>query len=260
MNPWTAKSIELANNENYLDQLLEIYPMNPEETREIDPQKWSIVEEYFEEMNFKQLVEVLLSFDLFPIKDSYIAYLKRDKGALLRNTKTINRIGNALLNMGLEKIKEKCSEPKETNRQIGPMFRNWVNSGALKIEATNNETEFKKSNNSMILNLSDGGLMDFANQNLNYNGSKGLDLIAKIGGEYIVAEAKFLTDFGGHQNAQFNDALTLVKNKSIKATKIAILDGVPYINSNNKMSVDIRENNLHKIMSVLVLSEFLHQS
>jgi len=68
-----------------------------------------------------------------------------------------------------------------------------------------------------------------------------------------------LTDFGGHQNAQFNDAIALVKNNKVKAITIAILDGVPYIEGNNKMSKFVRENEDYNIMSALVLKEFLYQ-
>lgn len=259
MNPWTKKSIEIANEQNYLDRLLEVYPMNPEGPRELDPNKWSKVEKYFADRNLPELVETLLSFELFPIKDSYIAYLKRDKGAITRNSETINRLGNTLVAMGLPKIKEKCTEPKETNRQIGPMFRNWINKGGLSVDRTSDVERFINSSGDMLLDLGDEGLMKFANGYLNYNGEKGLDLIAKFGKEFVVAEAKFLTDFGGHQNAQFNDAITLVKNKTVKATKVAVLDGVPYIEGSNKMSLAVRSTTDHNIMSVLVLKDFLKQ-
>jgi hypothetical protein len=36
--------------------------------------------------------------------------------------------------MGIDKIFEKCTEPKETNRQIGPFFRRWLNKKALGIQ------------------------------------------------------------------------------------------------------------------------------
>jgi hypothetical protein len=260
VNPWTKKSIEIANEQNYLDRLLDVYPMNPEGPREIDQQKWSEVEKYFTDANLPELVETLLRFDLFPIKDSYIAYLKRDKGAVARNSETINRLGKSLIAMGLPRIKEKCSEPKETNRQIGPMFRNWVNRGALNVDSTSEIDKFKNAKENLLLDLGDEGLKNFANKYLDYNGKKGLDLIGRFGGEFVVVEAKFLTDFGGHQNAQFNDAITLVENKQIKATKVAVLDGVPYIErKKDKMCLAIRSNSDHNIMSVLVLKDFLHQ-
>ena len=58
-----------------------------------------------------------------------------------------------------------------------------------------------------------------------YNRDKGLDFIARFNNKYIIGEAKFLTDFGGHQNAQFSDAIEIIKSNT-EAINIAILDGV----------------------------------
>jgi hypothetical protein len=73
----------------------------------------------------------LLDLDLFPIKDSYIDFLRKDKDALRRNPNTVQRIAGSLFQFGLHEILEMCREPKETNRQIGPMFKNWVKSGVI---------------------------------------------------------------------------------------------------------------------------------
>lgn len=259
MNTWTKHSIDFANQRNYLDELFKVYPTIPEGLRDIDENKWKKVESSFNSNDGKELLKNLLSFDLFPIKDSYVAYLKRDKGSIERNPKTIQRLSSALFNMGLNEIYQKCSQPKETNRQIGPMFRNWIRKGSLGFPLINDIKKFIESKEDLILDLSDDGLMSFAREHLDYESNKGLDMVAKINGKYVVAEAKFLTDFGGHQNAQFNDAIALVKNNKVKAIKIAILDGVPYIEGNNKMSKFVRENKDYNIMSALVLKEFLYQ-
>ena len=66
--------------------------------------------------------------------------------------------------------------------------------------------------------------------------------MARFNGKYVIGEAKFLTDFGGHQNAQFNDAINTVEAEGVKAIKIAILDGVLYIKGNNKMYKSINDN------------------
>ncbi len=69
-----------------------------------------------------------------------------------------------------------------------------------------------------------------------------------------------MTDFGGHQNAQFNDAIATVQAENVKAIKIAILDGVVYIKSNNKMYKSLTENyENYNIMSALVLRDFIYQ-
>jgi hypothetical protein len=120
--------------------------------------------------------------------------------------------------------------------------------------------EFTSNNEDAVLDASDKAMMDFAKEHLNYNHNKGLDFVARSTGKYVIGEAKFLTDFGGHQNAQFNDAISTIETKKVKAIKIAILDGVLYIKGKNKMHKSITE--LYKdynIMSALVLREFLYQ-
>lgn len=259
MNKWTSLSIEYANQRSYLDDLFQVYPTIPEGIRDINEEVWEDVEEAFKKKNNISLVKELLKLDLFPIKDSYIAYLKRDKEAIRRNPKTINRISGRLYEMGLDKIFERCSEPKETNRQIGPMFKDWLNKKALGIQPVSID-EFTANNDDAILDASDKAMMDFASEHLNYKHNKGLDFVARFNKKYVIGEAKFLTDFGGHQNAQFNDAINTIKTKGVKATKIAILDGVLYIKGQNKMHKSITE--LYKnynIMSALVLREFLYQ-
>jgi len=120
--------------------------------------------------------------------------------------------------------------------------------------------EFLKSKDNAVLEGGDAELKTFAHNYLNYNSEKGLDLIGRFNGKYVIGEAKFLTDFGGHQNAQFNDAIVTLKTKDVKAIPIAILDGVVYIEGNNKMyrtiTTELKELN---IMSSLVLREFLYQ-
>ncbi len=75
-------SIEYANQRSYLDDLFQVYPTIPEGIREIDERLYSDIEEAFRSRNNLLLIKNLLKLDLFPIKDSYVAYLKRDKSAL----------------------------------------------------------------------------------------------------------------------------------------------------------------------------------
>ncbi len=84
--------------------------------------------------------------------------------------------------------------------------------------------------------------------------------MARFNKQYIIGESKFLTDFGGHQNAQFADAINTLESPDVKAIKIAILDGVLYIKGKNKMYRDITTKYKdYNIMSALVLREFLYQ-
>ena len=175
--------------------------------------------------------------------------------SISRNPQTVNRLCGRLYEMGLNKIYEKCTEPKETNRQIGPLFKRWVDKGSLGIQPVEKEI-FLSTNENSILKGSDEEMKQFAVKYLNYQGKKGLDFIGRFNNKYIVGEAKFLTDFGGHQNAQYNDAITTL-NTPINAITVAILDGVLYIPSDRRSSMNI--NTEQNIMSALVLRNFLYQ-
>jgi hypothetical protein len=252
-------SIEYASQRSYLDDLFKVYPTIPEGLRDIDETLWGNVEEAFKKKDNISLIEHLLDFDLFPIKDSYVAYLKRDRSALERNPATVARLSGRLYEMGLDDIYERCSQPKETNRQIGPLFKRWLDNKSLGIQPTGVD-EFLKTEENAILKASDAEMMAFAREHLNYKHEKGLDFLARFNGTYVLGEAKFLTDFGGHQNAQFNDAIATLKAKGVKATTVAILDGVIYIESNNKMYKEITgKYRKENIMSALVLRDFLYQ-
>ena len=258
MNQWLELSIEYASQRSYLDDLFSVYPTIPEGIREVDKRKWNNIEKAFQDQDNTLLVSRLLDLDLFPIKDSYVAYLKRDPSSIARNPKTISRLAGRLYEMGLDKIFEKCTEPKETNRQIGPLFRRWLNNKSLGIDPIPLD-EFSRTDKDAILNGSDAQLMEFARKKLNYHHSKGLDFVARFNKKYVIGEAKFLTDFGGHQNAQFNDAIATVSTKDVNAIPVAILDGVVYIHGRNKMYKDVTTTYGHfNIMSSLVFREFLY--
>lgn len=216
------------------------------------------MEAAYNENNNADLIENLLKLDLFPIKDSYVAFLKRDKGALGRNPQTINRLAGCMRELGLNKLYQKSSEPKETNRQMGPKFKIWVKKGVLGLQPIP-INEFLATKENAILDGSDKVMMDFASEHLDYHRDKGLDFVARFNGKYVIGEAKFLTDFGGHQNAQYNDAIDTLNTKS-KAVNVAILDGVLYIKGKSKMYLETTGINQDKnIMSALVLREFLYQ-
>ena len=138
------------------------------------------------------------------------------------------------------------------------MFKEWVKRKALGIAPVDINT-FCASTNNAVLDASDKVMMDFAREKLGYKRDKGLDFLARFNNKYVVGEAKFLTDFGGHQNAQLNDAISTLQSE-INATKVAILDGVLYLKSRDKMCMCL-ENDYSNgaIMSALVLREFLYQ-
>lgn len=242
-----------------MDDLFRVYPTIPDGIRDIDKNHWANVETAYGKRDNTLLIKELLKLNLFPIKDSYVAFLKRDLSAIERNPQTVNRVCGRLYEMGLEKMFERCSEPKETNRQIGPMFRNWVNSKSLGIQPVALDV-FTGSQENAILDGTDNEKKIFAKEHLNFHRDKGLDLVARFNKKYIIGEAKFLSDFGGSQNSDFEDAIATLEAKDSNAIRVAILDGVLYLEGRSKMYKFITsEYKNYNIMSSLVLRDFLYQ-
>ncbi len=264
MNIWTKISAELAQQRNYLDELYKVYPITPNLRREISEKNEIAIRQAFEDRNNEKLVMELLKLELFPIKDSYVAYLRKDKKAIKRNPQTINRIAGNLFQMGIEEIIEKCTEPKETNRQMGPMFKQWIDKGTLGAPVIKNGDEFLNCNENCIFNSSDAEMQKFAKKYFGFKREKGIDFIAKFNNKYVIAETKFLTDFGGHQNGQFNDAVRTMqssfeeKKVDNEIIPIAIMDGVLYIQGKSKMYRYLQEHTEQIIISSLILREFLY--
>jgi hypothetical protein len=256
-NYWSELSAQFAEQRNYLDELFRIYPTIPDGIREINPVKWREIEQSFLSRDNEMLIRNLLATNLFPIKDSYVAYLRRDPSAIARNPATVDRLAGRIYELGLDKLYENISQPKETNRQIGPLFKRWVMSGALGLTPIKSQDFFATTDNA-ILDASDAEMERIAREKLDYRHAKGLDFLARFNGRYIIGEAKFLTDNGGHQNAQLNDAIATA-NSAANAETIAILDGVVWIRGGGKMQRQIEENSGRNIMSALVLREFLYQ-
>lgn len=259
MNLWMEQSIDFANSRDYLDELFAVYPMMQNYARDIDNDKWHAIECSYATKDDDGLISLLLQQEIFPIKDSYVAFLKKDAGAIQRNPKTVQRICGRLYSMGLERLHEKCIEPKETNRQLGPLFKRWIKSKALGVEPCNINT-FTATKDDAILDASDAEMQQWARNTVGYKRNKGLDFVARFNGKYIIGEAKFLSDFGGHQDAQLLDALeTLDSPVKNEVTKIAILDGVVWLKTGNKMYTTVTQKYADKnIMSALVLSNFLY--
>lgn len=259
MNYWTELSIEYANQRNYLDDLFQVYPTIPNGIRKIDEEVWKKIELAFNKKNNSSLIKNLCRLEKFPIKDSYIAFIKLDQNSIERNPQTINRIAGTLYEMGIDKLWEKCSEPKETNTQIGPMFKQWIDKKSLGVLPIS-EKEFLTTKENAILKGGDTELNRFAKKHFAYGKNKGLDFIGRFNGKYILGETKFITAIGGNQNNSFVDVLTTLTAKVKGATCIGIIDGIPWLVDKSKYYTAITTKyKKYNIMSSLVLREFLYQ-
>ena len=119
--------------------------------------------------------------------------------------------------------------------------------------------EFRSNNANAILAGSDAQLKEYAQRYLGYTRDKGVDFLGRFNGKYIIGEAKFISDEGGHQNDQFLDAMTTLRSRTRdNVINVAILDGVLYIPSRKKMYTSITSENI-PVFSALVLRDYVCQ-
>lgn len=253
MNKWIKKSIEIANAPGYLDKLSKIYVMNVNPNRPLDSAVEKSIREGFEKKDTKNLMELLLEAEVFPVKDSYIGFIRAKEDAIDQNPVTVERIGKRLYGLGLDKLIEEATRPKETNRQLGSAFRSWLPSLGYPILE---KDEFTKAKGIAFLDGSDKALKEYAVKHLGCKLTKGIDLLFKKNNTYVIGEAKFLTTPGGEQNGGFADASKLINSKSGSAKRIALIDGYIWLKSNKGIYDKIIKSNLD-IFSALLLKEFI---
>lgn len=166
------------------------------------------------------------------------------------------------MEMGYEKVIGEMERPAETNRQMGTAFSNWIEKGVLGIPLTKDPEEFRTSKEDMILTAGDSVRGDFARIYLGYGRNSGLDFLCRYHSKYIIGEAKFISDNGGNQNNQLSSAMSIFTSittvTKYEVLPIAILDGVLYLEGNNKLYQTIKRNN-NDVMSALCLKEYIEQ-
>lgn len=107
-----------------------------------------------------------------------------------------------------------------------------------------------------MLEANEKQIVDFCNIELRLGLSKRPDFVAKSGKTYIVGEAKFLSSLGGNQGRGLDDAIKLASNTSGNAYKVAVVDGVLWIQSGSQEYKKIEHSNIY-VFSALLLERFL---
>jgi hypothetical protein len=258
MNEWIEKSIRLASSRGYLDGLSNVYPIGLELERNIKEEEKKKIKKALARKNSKELITALLNLERFPIDDPYIGFLRKDREAINKNPKTVKRIGEKLLRMGFDNLILGAGRAKTPSRQIGQLFRKYLHMLGYPVLPRD---EFLKNKKVAILDGGDSALMNFAKEELGYKGKKGLDLVLKINGKFIIGEAKFISMGGGTQDKSFREGISFIKHKSKRAIHIAIFDGVVWlIKKSNKPSLygtifNLENNQI--IVSTLLLRDFI---
>ena len=260
MNYWTQRSIEMAMNEDYLDRLFAIYSFGVDEEREpISKDKWNRIEQAYDNNDNCSLVRELLSLEKFPINNPYVGYFRKDDEAIERNPQLIFRLADKIRGFTKDELKRRCLEPKSNSRQMGQKFKDWLTEEHLGVRVVNSISEFTVDNNDAVLKGTDADLLSFAREHLGYTKDKGFDFLARVNGVYVIGEAKFITNYGGTQDEQFEDACSTADLNLADVKTIAIVDGVPYIQKQKmrKYKTIFNDNPDRIVVSALLLKEYL---
>jgi len=254
MNEWAKKSIDLADSRGYLDRIFEVYPIEIGDIRGVSRELIIKLKEAFKNKDKKDLIKTLFKFPKFPIDDPYIASLRKHPDLLDKNLETIKRIGERLLSIKINTILKLATKPKSSSRQLGNSFENWIhtiNHPFLE------EEKFKNCNKIAFLKGGGVKLKQFAKRELGVKRlTRGPDFILKAKNKFIIGEAKFLTDYGGTQNNQFDGAIKMTKIKNPLVMGLAVMDGIVWFESNAYMHRAVKK--LRGVaLSALLLKDFI---
>lgn len=272
MNVWIKKSIELANKPGYMDAITKVYPFKFGERRPLVPAIKNELRKLYDNGKNVELLLKLLDLKKFPIDHPYVGFFKAEhkesRMKLLKgNPLAVKKIIDVLRSQtresefGFDAMIIGSEEPIAMNRQIGPLFGNYVKELCTQNSYSYlDEEKFKIFTDGIaVLKGGDKKAKTFAQENLEYSINKGLDLIAKVNEKYVIGEAKWIGTPGGNQDKSGNDAFGLVDGyTSNAAVPINILDGYVWLDNlkNSKTPKTIREKD-KPILSALLLSKFL---
>ena len=259
MNTWVKASIDLANSAGYLDNLTEIYPSVPTE-REPLPE---VIKEQITELQGKEnkgnLIALLVGLRRhpFPIEHPYVSLLRFMPDLIRLNPVVVRDIANILANLGVEGIINGCERPPDLNRQMGHSFQSWLKryfppKGYKFLD----EYSFGTYDGNCFLSGGDKRLTAYANKYLGCRIPRNRDMLAKINGRYVIAEARFLSSGGGSQSRDVRETIGFVKDKTGNAMRIAVVDGMPWFDE-DMLGVIKTLNDDEVGLSALLLDDFL---
>ncbi len=260
LNEWVKKSIELFESPLYLDNILDVYPLQTARPERLNNRIRRRIISAHQGRRTTELIEILKNEIKFPYDEPLWYLIKNIQGCFENNPQQIQRIADSLYAMTAEETVVRLESAPKLNTQMGPMFANWLrqNFNLLDID------EFRKSTQGIhILNSSEEIGKSFINDELHQNLAKRPDLVAKVNSTYVIGEAKWIGSPGGNQNKQVVEVINLCRNQRGKVIRVGIIDGFPWAvyktNGqiiNDKSCVLVQECE-YDIVSALLLKEYL---
>lgn len=260
MNEWVKKSIEFAYSPGYLDKLTEIYPAIPS-VRELLPVSVKAeIAKLIENKNYASLIRLLIGLKghPFPIEHPYISVMRKIPKLIDQNPLVVEQIGRILSSIGDIDVIKGCERPPDLNRQMGPIFQNWLkryfrSRGFAFVPAGN----FLTCKSKCFLDAGDTAISSYANTNLGCELTRGRDFLCKIGNKFILAEARFLSSVGGSQNRDVRETVGFAKDRIGNVIKVAVIDGMVWFDKNMLTVMETLKED-EPGLSALLLEDFLN--
>lgn len=261
LNEWILRSVELFENTPYLDNLLEVYPLETAIPNHLDQRLRRRIIAAHQGRRTHELISLLQGEVKFPYDEPLAYLIKEVRNCLEYNPMQINRIANTLYAMTADELIIRLESAPKLNTQMGPMFTNWLRNKFQLL----NVADFQDSTEGIfVLNASEEEGKNFVNDILNQNLRKRPDLVAKVNETYIIGEAKWIGRSGGNQNNQVRDVLDFCREQRSAVIRVGIIDGFPWatrkINNsiiNDKVNVMVQEFE-YDIFSALLLEDYLN--
>ncbi|MBC6399569.1 MAG: hypothetical protein GDA51_08275 [Ekhidna sp.] len=260
LNAWVRRSLELFESTPYLDNILEVYPLQTARPERFDDRLRRRIISAHQGRRTGELIEILQNEVKFPYDEPIWYLIKNIQGCLNNNPQQILRIAESLYAMTAEETVIRLESAPKLNTQMGPMFTNWLreNFNLLEIDKFRDSTE-----GIFVLNSSEEVGKSFINDELHQNLDKRPDLVAKVNDTYIVGEAKWIGSPSGNQNKQVVEVINLCRNQRGNVIRVGIIDGFPWAVYksdgsiiNDKTCVQVQECE-YDIISTLLLSDYL---
>lgn len=261
LNEWVLKSVELFENTPYLDNLLEVYPLETAVPNHLEQRLKRRIISAHQGRRTADLIDILQGEVKFPYDEPLSFLIKEVKDCKDANPQQINRIANTLYAMTADELVVRLESAPKINQQMGPMFTNWLRT---KFNLLNIEDFQRSTNGIFVLSSSEEDGKNFVNDVLNQDLRKRPDLVAKVNETYIVGEAKWIGRSGGNQNNQVRDVLDFCRDQRGAVIRIGIIDGFPWATRktndsiiNDKVNVLVQEFP-YDLLSALLLEDYLN--
>lgn len=210
--------------------------------------------------NEAELITLLINISThpFPFEHPYVSLLRTMPNLIKQNPVVVRDIGNILRNLGTEGIIKGCERPPDLNRQMGHSFQGWLKRKFQPIGYSFlDEDRFESYAGKAFLSASDKRITAFANERLGCHIGRGRDLLAKINGEYVIGEARFLSSGGGSQSRDVRETIAFAKDRVGRATKIAIMDGMVWFDSDMLNVIETLDDD-EVGLSAILLEDYLN--